>query len=380
MEKMIKRWLTEGKINGETAMILLEDISKEKEKRLRLKLNIIIYTIAAIFIGLGVISFIAANMWILLAFAALRLIAMPVITVATLYGGYKLAFENKKYPKLGHALIFLSTLLVGGTYTMLGQAFNINAHNSSLMFLWLVSILPIAYIFKNFAVNILAIILYVSGMILFYIDMGDMSLGSAISLPIIIGTTLYTLGNIPFIISKYNKFSFSYKLFGLVPIFTVLLLLTCWVEKSYYQPSPFYIIPICFLIIVNAVNNFLAAQNKKNDNLLLNIEATFIVTILIGLFLMLLIKNIWSPLIMIASHILIITMIATGLKYGYKFEHKNTVILTNLFLIIYITTIYSRFGWTFMDKSLFFILGGIGLLALGIFLEKKRRTIIKKDN
>ena len=144
MEKLIKKWVENNIITEETAKILLEDINNEKIRKRRIKLNILIYAIAIIFIGIGVISFISANDWlikILNSMPILQILFLTLFSVLSLFFGYKIAYEQQKFTKLGHSLIFLSTILIGGTYALIGQNYNINANNGILFFLWLISIL-----------------------------------------------------------------------------------------------------------------------------------------------------------------------------------------------------------------------------------------------
>ena len=83
---------------------------------------------------------------------------------------------------------------------------------------------------------------------------------------------------------------------------------------------------------------------------------------------------------MTAANIMIIAMIAFGFYYGYKFENSKIIGVTNQIITTYLAVNYCRWGWSFMDKSLFFILGGFLLLTLGMFLEKRRKEIINKGN
>ena len=165
MEKKIEKWLSEGLIDNHTASKMLEDIKEDRAKIRKTRINITVYTIAVILIGLGVITFISANEWLLQLLNSndfLKIILMASVTIASFAGGYHLAYNKGNFPKLGNALIVLSTLLIGGTYALIGQIYNINANGSSILFLWLISILPVAYIFKNYAVNIISIILMIS--------------------------------------------------------------------------------------------------------------------------------------------------------------------------------------------------------------------------
>lgn len=380
MEKMIYKWLNAGMINQETANTLLVDVKEEKAKLLRVRLNICIYTIAIVLIGTGIIAFIGANDWLLkllTSLPVLQIFLMLSLTVLVLFFGYKLAYEGNKFPKLGHSMIFLSTLLIGGTYALTGQNYHINANSSSLAFLWMLSILPVAYIFKNFAINVVAIILYILGTIFYYLELSlDTGLTWTIFIPFLLGTTLYSVGNIPAIIEKFNKFSMAYKLTGLAPIFVTLLILTCSVERTYEQNSPYYIVPIVVLIGLNFINFAI----NKNKNLLFKIETGYIISLLLSLLLIITLSLVSVPCVMVFANIAIITMISAGFNYGYKFENNNVIALTNCFIIIYLTLNYCRWGWDMMDKALFFVLGGIGLLALGMFLENRRKKVMKKEN
>ena len=228
MKKMINRWLEKEIINQELANVMLKDIEEEKARKSRIKLNICIYTIATILIGIGVLAFISANDWLLKIFTdtpVLQIVVMLILTISSLFFGYKMAYETNKFPKLGHSMIFLSSLLIGGTYALTGQNYNINANNSGLCFLWMISIIPVAYVFKNFAINIVAIILYILGVIFYYLELSiDNGDTWTIFIPIILGVSFYTIGNIPAIVDKFEKFSLTYKIIGLKLIYFVLLI------------------------------------------------------------------------------------------------------------------------------------------------------------
>ena len=92
---------------------------------------------------------------------------------------------------------------------------------------------------------------------------------------------------------------------------------------------------------------------------------------------MLLLPAVNEIAIIITAHLFIIFIIAMGLYRGYKYENVSLINLSNFFLLIYILSVYCRYGWSFMDKTLFFLIGGIGLVSLGIFLEKDKNKRLK---
>lgn len=379
MEKRILKWVEDGLIDKQTALKMLADIKEEKQRNAKIKTNITIYTIAVILLGIGVISFIAANDWIIELLNSsniLKIALMSAVTFSSLWFGYQLAYEKKNFPRLGNALIVLSSILIGATYALIGQTYNINANNSCLMFIWLISIVPLAYLFKNHTINIISIVLLVLGVIFFYAQLAiDESMVWTIFMPVICGTLLYSIGNIPFVLNKFNNFSLSYKIVGSLPIFITLLILTCFVENSYNITSPYYTVLPLVLISANLINYV----NQKNSTKLLKTETIAISIILALLWLILVLPNVFEPLVIVLANLSIIAMIAFGFNYGYKFESDRIISITNFMLTIYLIVNYCRWGWSFIDKTLFFILGGSLLLALGLYLEKRKKGIVKKE-
>ena len=380
MEKKIIFWCKQGIIDENTANLLLDDIKQDSAKRRKIQLNILIYTISVILIGLGVITFVSANYWIIELLnrtKILKIILLLGVTLSTFWGGFELAYVRKNFPRLGNALIFLSTLLIGGTYALIGQVYHTNANSSSLMFIWLISILPVAYLFKSKAVNIISIVLLILGIVFYYMELAiDKSLIWTIFIPILCGMILYTVGNIPIVLKKYNDFSLMYKVVGMLPIFITLLILTCISESSYHITSPYYILPIVVLILLNFLNIII---NKSND-FLLKIETIFSVAMLCLLLLLLILPSVNVGLTIFCANLFIITMLVFGFYYGYKFENEKIISATNKILMLYLLVSYFRWGWSFMDKTLFFLLGGFGLLTVGILLEKNKIKLYKRED
>lgn len=361
-----------------SAEILFADMRFDKLKNHQKRLNITIYAIAILLVGLGVITFISANNWIwelLNSSDIVKVALMTMATLGTLWSGYELRYTRNNFPKLGNALIVLSTFLLGGTYALIGQVYNFNANSSFLMFIWVASIVPLAYIFKNTIINITSIILFSLGIVLFY---GELALDNgytwSIFIPVLLGLFLYSLGNLPVIFDKYNDFSLSYKIFGLIPVFITLLVLTSSVANSYNLISIYYILPLILIMFLN----FIAFVFQKHSTTLLKIETVFILIISIFLLLLLVLPKVSIPLVILIANLVIISTISLSFYYGYKFENSKLITLTNFFLIIYLIINYCRWGWSYMDKSLFFILGGTILFGIGLFVERKKKDFLRK--
>jgi len=378
MEKKISKWLSEGLIDSDTAEKLLLRVREDKLKLHKIKINITIYTIAVILIGLGVITFISANDWLLELLNSnrfLKIFLMLAVTYLSFWGGFKLAYEKQNLPRLGNGLIILSTFLIGATYALIGQVYNFSANSSMLIFLWLISIAPIAYAIKSKTINFMSIILLILGIVYAYYELAiDDGLIWSIYIPVLCGVLLYNLGNIPYVLNKFPDFSLAYKLVGIIPVYVILMVLTCSVEHSYHITSPYYIVPMVLLLLFNFINYAIS----KNRSLLLKIETTAVAVILLSLLLLLILPSVSTSFVTIMANLWLVAIISFGFNYGYKFENARIISLTNTLLIIYLFVNYCRWGWSYLDKSLFFTLGGISLLILGIMLEKRKKELVNK--
>jgi uncharacterized membrane protein len=61
---------------------------------------------------------------------------------------------------------------------------------------------------------------------------------------------------------------------------------------------------------------------------------------------------------------------------GYVEEWRFKINLGTVLFLISTMTAYSKLTWDFMDKSLFFIIGGVLLLLLSWVLNNRRRQFI----
>ena len=181
---------------------------------------------------------------------------------------------------------------------------------------------------------------------------------------------------LPVIIKKYSDFSLQYKAVGLGAIFVTLLILTVSVETSYQITSPYYILPVCFVLVWGLFNYF---YSEDKENPLIITETIFTLFLSVLLLILLTANEVVPAVIMILSHFALISMIVFSFHYGYKEEKERIAGLANNFLTIYIAVIYCRWGWSYMNKTLFFLIGGIVLLITGIYLERKRREL-KSNN
>jgi uncharacterized membrane protein len=133
---------------------------KRIEARERMDMVKVLTLIGALFVGVGVIFFVASN-WQKIP-AHMRTFMLLAITVSTLYVGYLFTYEKEGFVQLGKSLLLLASLFWGGTVALIGQIYNIpTSENWYIMLLWTFPIVPVAIFFKNDYVHILSSFLFV---------------------------------------------------------------------------------------------------------------------------------------------------------------------------------------------------------------------------
>lgn len=377
MEKQLKNWLEAGLLTQEKYLELIEDYKNKKEKRIKAANQIILYIIGAVLLGIGVILFISANDWLLELFnnfPLLKILLMFLLTSGSLFFGYKLAYENKKFPRLGSALVFLSTLLIGGCYALIGQIYNNSANTSYIYLLWLISVYPLAFIFKSKAINILSIVLYVLSGCYCYNDLPYNNDITPIFIPVILSGFLYLIGNISKIKNNYPEFSFSYKITSLITIFITLIVATFENLSSKPTFQAPYIIPVIFLLIFNGFNLFF----EKNKTQISNFESIFL-SLLSGYLLILFVSgnSQFELFTSIIAHGFIIALISALYSFSNILENPKLRSLGTKFLVFYLIVNYIRIGSDYFEGAAFFLISGAILFSLGFYFERKKRKNLK---
>ena len=127
----IRKWVDEGIIDGAIGKTLLARYPGEANKT---TVSEVLTLIGSILIGLGTILFIAAN-WSAITIGVKLIIIVTAITLAHL-GGWKLRFEPGKHPRLGTSLLVLGSLFYGAAIWLIAQIFNIEGNFADGVLLW----------------------------------------------------------------------------------------------------------------------------------------------------------------------------------------------------------------------------------------------------
>ena len=195
--RQLEQWRREGLVSDEQARVLGEryDIEARGERRARIARALAIA--GAITLGLGVILFFAANWSDIPRFG--RLAILLVFLVAFLGAGYYLRIVAESRPTLGHAFLFVGSMLFGAAIFLVAQMYHWDISSPRPFLLWAVGALAIALVGRaDLSAGLAALVFSVWIIYEAYnADSGDDSGSSFTLIPILLalyGAALYGIG------------------------------------------------------------------------------------------------------------------------------------------------------------------------------------------
>jgi uncharacterized membrane protein len=195
----LERWVGDGLISAEQAAALRARYpatgvaSDEPRSRAATALALI----GAIAVGAGVIGFFAAN-WDGMSHA-LRLAVLTLAVAGSYAGGYQLRERTNRAPRIGEALYLLGVLLFGAALFLVGQMYNVEAHDPLALLIWAAAAFAVALTVRSRAVAVTALLIF-TGWVGFEAgtgleDPGDDATGLVV-LAVLYGGALYGLGTV----------------------------------------------------------------------------------------------------------------------------------------------------------------------------------------
>ena len=130
-------WVAEGLVSAEQAARLRNryaEVAAPAEEEPRSRAVTALALIGAIAVGLGVIGFFAAN-WDAMSHG-LRLALLSGAIAASYTGAFHLRERTGSRPRLGEALYLLGVILFGSALFLVGQMYNVEAHDPLALLIW----------------------------------------------------------------------------------------------------------------------------------------------------------------------------------------------------------------------------------------------------
>ncbi len=397
-EQIIDRWVEKkyiSKTNGPKAKRDLAAIKSETSSR---RWIVTASVLGAALFGISALLFISANWEQMSDGAKLALILGG--DVAFLLLGVYLAYVRINLPRVGESLIFLSALGFGGCLALISQIYHLDGPAHGLFGLWLLGILPLVYLFRTKA---LAGVASVVGMIWCILFVGqaehstiDGVFGSAEEVPPLVlmsSLLLLVVGGIHKRFSGFLDVARMYRLTGLSVALFCLFLFTFpgFVEEytlgghlwgswgtDFWAERKILNVKMGILSALTACGlfgGFLYHKGVATREMKIEVAGVMSVLILtLGLFLF----PYYSVVYPILFNLLFISILVVLLRHG-QHTHDMKLVNTALFwLVIVLLARYFDLFWDMMTQSLFFLVGGVLFLGLGVVAEKQRKGLKTK--
>lgn len=386
LERETAAWQDEGLIDAgqrDRIMARYRRLREVEEKAGPGRLVTVISVLGSILVGVGILLFISSNWSEIPRWGKLAIIFSAMLGS---YGvGYRLRYEGGNFPKVGASLIFLGTVIFGGGIFLVAQIFHVSVHYPNGPLMWGLAILPLAYLLRFKSILTLAI-----GVLLVWLgteagfhlegEYGYSGL-AMISLFLAAGLLLWGVGLAHRGAPALRDMAAPWLQLGVAVTFLCAFFLT-FAEVFRHWRAADGLIPFlgvmgvlfCGAVLLRAR---LREPEKgwKAEILILCAAMAGVIYLATG-FTGVKTEGVASAVAIVANLIYAAGLIGI-IVLGYLRRMTAYINLGLIFFVIDIIARYVDFFWKLLPRSLFFIAGGLILLAGGVFLERKRRSVIE---
>jgi uncharacterized membrane protein len=358
--------------------------------------------LGSVLLGLGLISFIAAN-W-----QGIPEILRLVMILISLCGFYYMGelFINKKQEKLGIACIGLGLISFGVGIILITQMFHLQAYNVSFWIIWGIVGIALTYLYQSRYLFLLSLLIVsitqwysvVEFNHFSYFTFAIMIVGIGINVWIRKNQLISWLFSISFIIQSFmltevNDWHFLWVFIPIMLLYTVGDSLQESNIKAPIQSAALitiYLFDLYFILVVGNQNyiDLYDHMLAKTFPFLLSVAFILIISIYLklrknrgitGFDWILLPVLLYLPLEVDILYIFVLFLFSSFLLWrGYVEEWRFKINLGTLLFLVSTMAAYVKLTWDFMDKSLFFIIGGALLLGLSWLLNHRRNKFFEE--
>ncbi|QAS51653.1 DUF2157 domain-containing protein [Halobacillus litoralis] len=387
--KESEKWVDEAIITEAQREQLLGRYPKKQNKPMLL-------SFAAILIGLGFLTFVASN-W-----SYLTDIGRLAILLTSLLSFYIIGewVYRKRSKRVGVSLILIALLVFGSSIFLVGQMYHYTTFSAFPFFLWSLVGFGLYMILKETTFFHATLIIMTVGQLYSGIVYQDFHLWLGLLFILGMGAVVKQTRALPHIMA----FSISYVLQAVILVFS--------------EGVPSYWL-IAFFLLLYVMDDFLIEKGKrrifKTSSILsiftmLLLQVFFLGNEYVGeltesslyfflvwaiLFVFAVIRSAmsstnyyWIDLLLfvpvfrfefgdVLSLVILFLYALLWLVSGYQQEVTRWINKGTVAFLLTTFVAYFQLAWDFMNRSLFFFVGGLLLFVLSYFLEKKRRTFHK---
>jgi uncharacterized membrane protein len=345
------------------------------------RLAYILAFLGATLLGIGIIVFFAANWPVIPGWA--KVITIFAAVAASYSAGFRLRYETTAFQGTGNALLFLGALLFGAAIFLIAQGLHINANAPSLLLLWGIGVLPLAYLLGSRAMLVL-VLLNLAIALGWEVGQWTESMADFFAVYLVFGVLLYGLSLLHVGRKTPEAYRVPYGVLGLL-----LIVGSCFpftFDFGFHEgisgkgaPAALVIRFVLLLGITASVLLTALALAHRRDSAsptaLPEIAALLILLIIGGL---LFFVGVSGTAVSVLFNLLLFVLSIGIIGVGYLIRESEWVNVGTLAFALQVVARYFDWFWNLMPRALFFIGAGTLLLLGGIALERARRRVLAK--
>ena len=389
LREEVELWRRDGTVTSEQAQAILArypaDSAGYESARRRQALVVGLSILGSALVGLGVITFFAAN-WDEIS-RGVKLGAL-LAGVLLAYGAGYLLWQRLGYTDVGIALVLLGCIIFGAGVHLIGQIYHIPVDHPNLTTFWFLGVAPLAYVTRSRPVMILALVLFLvsAGFRLpawleTVVDADAVVLGAVLYLAL--AMFLYAIGKAKDRFTGWEATGGLFRAIGLLVGFGALYLLTfheLFEEADRITGADYRYWSMAYTASVIAVALLSALEwlryRRGDGSLAESCEIAAVLLLLAASHVAMRVPVDWYPLYPIVFNVLF-ALSALGLMVsGYLQGREGRVNLAMVLIALFVITRYFEYSTTLFDRSLVFVGAGVILLAGGFLLERGRRRML----
>ncbi|WP_181349178.1 DUF2157 domain-containing protein [Thalassobacillus sp. CUG 92003] len=387
MAKEARTWLEAEIITQEQYQQILQRYPEQKTKP-------VLLTFAAIFIGLGFLTFIASN-WDLLD-NVVRLIIILVAMASFYTAGERVYTKSSNI--VGNSLLVVAVLIFGSGIFLTGQMYHVSSFSALPFLIWSLAAFAVYVMFQNVIMFGLVMTIVTAGQLYsamtyqaFYPWLGALLvLGGSYALYrhrhqafALIVTVSYVVQSVVWTFSESSAY------YWLIVLLLLLYAVSVWLENERVarpmRSGSVTAIAFTAVIQVFALEDGFSAPALEDTYVFFLVWLGIMAGVLVklwkqnrlfrGVDLFLFVPVFLLPWAGAASLMLLFLYALGWLLIGYQQENSQRVTKGTLAFVVSTFIAYIHFAWDFLDKSVFFFVGGVLLFGISYVLERKRRSV-----
>lgn len=389
LREELKAWERDGAITSEQVMTILARYPDyppgHEASRRRQGLVTGLSILGSVLIGLGVITFFAAN-WDEIS-QGVKLASLIAGMLLAYGAGYAL-WQRSGPTAYAVAFVLLGCIIYGAGVHLIGQIYHVSVDHPNLSLFWFLGVAPIAYVTRSRPIMFLAIVLFLAAVAFrqqYWLEAvdGSEAVMAWIALYVALGILLYAVGKAKREFEGWESIGGLFQALGLITTFVALYLLTFHDIFDYaisisgaslgYWTLAYGASAAAIAVLAGLAWRRTQRGEQETADFA---EMGVIVVVLASAHMAALMHVNWTLLWSIVFNALFALSALGLMASGYLRDHEGRVNLSIALIALYVITRYFEYSIDLLDSSLLFFGAGVILLAGGYLLERGRRRML----